>query len=477
MAIIGGQINPAFYQQPDYNGVVASAQNQSQGIANIGKQIGGAIKQYGDDEKTIKKSAQMAKSIRDAIPELAGMANNALAELSNPDLSQRDRLAIAEGIQDSLKIGVIGLENNRSNATLGMQKDELAAKIAAAKNAPLPAPDIKEIPVDGGTQMMEWNGRTGRYEPIRANVDGGIAPPDNVLPMGNPMDNTSALGNSSLTPNELKSFNNNLNNSNQDAQMIADAGGMVLPNKPSNQSRPGFKPNNQGETFRPANTDEIARYGVNGQVDLNGRFYPVQPPSGMSIKTNPDGSFEFVQGAGKGGKTPQEIVKSKADFSDSIGLIANAYSQIYTEGSAVVGGKASLANVLSATDAGQVFGRITGDKAQVYRDVINTQKPNVINAIREITGMSAKQMDSEKELQMYLKAMGDPILPVEANMQALLSLDKKYADGTITKQVLDANPNLAQSVSGYDIKLKDQPKDSKLKLDDETEQMLKDLGL
>jgi hypothetical protein len=130
MAIIGGQINPAYYPQPDYSGVVRSAQMQSQGIANIGQQIGGAIKQYGDDEKTIKKSAQMAKSIRDAIPELADMANNSLEQLSNPDLSQRDRLAIAEGIQDSLKIGVMGLENKRSNAMMQLE----AAKIAAAAN-------------------------------------------------------------------------------------------------------------------------------------------------------------------------------------------------------------------------------------------------------------------------------------------------------------------------------------------------------
>jgi hypothetical protein len=120
--------------QADYSGFTNAAAVAGNTFANIGQQIGGAIKQYGEDEKTIKKSAQMAKSIRDAIPELAGMADNALAELSNSDLSQRDRLAIAESIQDSLKIGVMGLENNRSNALLEIQQAELAAKIAAAGN-------------------------------------------------------------------------------------------------------------------------------------------------------------------------------------------------------------------------------------------------------------------------------------------------------------------------------------------------------
>jgi hypothetical protein len=126
---LGETINPQL-MKADYSGFTNAAAVAGNTFANIGQQVGNAIKQYGEDEKTIKKSAQMAKSIRDAIPELAGMADNALAELSNSDLSQRDRLAIAESIQDSLKIGVMGLENNRSNAMLQLE----AAKIAAAAN-------------------------------------------------------------------------------------------------------------------------------------------------------------------------------------------------------------------------------------------------------------------------------------------------------------------------------------------------------
>ena len=41
MAIIGGQINPALYPQPDYSGVVQSAQMKAQEVAKIGAGIGG----------------------------------------------------------------------------------------------------------------------------------------------------------------------------------------------------------------------------------------------------------------------------------------------------------------------------------------------------------------------------------------------------------------------------------------------------
>ena len=55
MAIIGGQINPALYPQPDYRGVVQSAQMQAREMANIGASIGGVIKDFGEAKKEQKK--------------------------------------------------------------------------------------------------------------------------------------------------------------------------------------------------------------------------------------------------------------------------------------------------------------------------------------------------------------------------------------------------------------------------------------
>ena len=112
--IMGAGINAALGRQ-DFSGYERAGQAYANGITNIGKQIGDYAKEHKLNEKTIKKAEQMAKSIRDAIPELKEMGDNALTELSNPDLSQRDRLAIAEGIQDSLKLGILGLDR-RDNA-------------------------------------------------------------------------------------------------------------------------------------------------------------------------------------------------------------------------------------------------------------------------------------------------------------------------------------------------------------------------
>lgn len=57
----------------------------------------------------------------------------------------------------------------------------------------------------------------------------------------------------------------------------------------------------QGAGFRVATPDEAAQYGAAaGQFGPDGRFYPVNPPSGMSVETGPDGQLKIVQGPGAG---------------------------------------------------------------------------------------------------------------------------------------------------------------------------------
>lgn len=64
-----------------------------------------------------------------------------------------------------------------------------------------------------------------------------------------------------------------------------------------------------GPTFRQATPQEAAQFGATaGQIDTaTGRFFPIQHPTGMTLRTTPDGGVELVQGpgagAGVGGRT------------------------------------------------------------------------------------------------------------------------------------------------------------------------------
>ncbi len=194
---LGESINPAF-MQADYSGYERAGNTVGNAFANFGEQVGGVIKKYGDDEKTIKKAEQMAKSIRDAIPELAQMGNNALNELNNPDLSQRDRLAIAEGIQDSLKLGILGLDRKDAALDRNFRERQAAnlmamqqSEIEAAQNMPIKK-NIVDVSVPGGKQQLLKDDYGNLY-----NLDGTqfnpseITPPDGVTPQGTPIDSSA----------------------------------------------------------------------------------------------------------------------------------------------------------------------------------------------------------------------------------------------------------------------------------------------
>lgn len=56
-------------------------------------------------------------------------------------------------------------------------------------------------------------------------------------------------------------------------------------------------------SFRPATLEEAAQFNaVAGQVDnRTNRFYPLNPPSGMTLTSTPEGGFQLIQGSGVGG--------------------------------------------------------------------------------------------------------------------------------------------------------------------------------
>jgi hypothetical protein len=62
-----------------------------------------------------------------------------------------------------------------------------------------------------------------------------------------------------------------------------------------------------GPEFRAATPEEAAQFGAaGGQFGPDGRFYPINPPSGMTVETTPDGGVRMVQGAGVGREAAAE---------------------------------------------------------------------------------------------------------------------------------------------------------------------------
>jgi hypothetical protein len=84
---------------------------------------------------------------------------------------------------------------------------------------------------------------------------------------------------------------------------------------------------------------------------------------------------------------------------------------------------------VSSTGPGQTVGKALGTDTQSLRNTIAQSRPLLLNAIKQATGMTAKQMDSNVELQMYLRAATDPTADIQSNRKALQKLNDLFGLG------------------------------------------------
>ena len=86
----------------------------------------------------------------------------------------------------------------------------------------------------------------------------------------------------------------------------------------------------------------------------------------------------------------------------------------------------NLAAGAASSASGQVTGRLLGTKSQSLRNTIAQQRPLLMQSIMKAAGMTAKQMDSNTELKLWLATATDPTLDFQANMKALDMLQQLY---------------------------------------------------
>lgn len=165
---------------------------------------------------------------------------------------------------------------------------------------------------------------------------------------------------------------------------------------------------------------------------------PADPTKMITVDArawNPTTRAGLVGTSGKeptAAKREDQASTGKEQVSGIVTNLRDMYSQLQTGGGIVDSNAGSLSNIparLSSTGAGQFAGQLVGTKNQKLRDTIEQQRPLLLNAIKNATGMSAKQMDSNAELKLYLAAATDPTKDVAANMEALDNLERLFGQG------------------------------------------------
>jgi hypothetical protein len=130
--------------------------------------------------------------------------------------------------------------------------------------------------------------------------------------------------------------------------------------------------------------------------------------------------------------------EAKTQLTDIVGSLKKNYETLKEQGGIVSTTESGFGNVgarLSSSGLGQAVGGAIGMKTQEERQKIEQTRPLLLNLIKNATGMSAQQMNSNAEMQLYLNAATNPQLSYEANLDALKNLDKLYGLGNVAKDI------------------------------------------
>ena len=527
MAIIAGQINPANYPQPDYSGVVSSAQMQAQGLADIGKSISGVIDNFGAAKKEQKKvdayNKASAKSIEAAITlgesyKIKGVKetlNPFLESYNDPNLSPIEKAALLDegkamipnvfgrfdqSQANAIQQAQVNARGSSTGRSVNLQQGEITETIGG-KQYKIPVifdPSTGETRRLDGTTVGAAAQTTSGIDasqttsginaalnlPIPAltgnsNRDATAINNAQQLPSVNEMDNTPAIMLTGGMPDGQGSLAN---------ASPVPVGSPTVTQQPKVDGIPGFIPDEPKEEGVVMTEEDVIKlinkgFKVSGRPLGDGKVFvtnqdSLAPQKGQEITYNPDGTvavrdISLSSDLNKAPTTslkegealvpdpnsptgtkvvqiPSEMrEKAQTDFSTYISQVGDSYAKLNEMGKAVSAGEANPLNYVFSTAIGQTMGRMFGEKGQPLRDQINTMAPNIINVIRQSTQMGSKGMDSNAEREFYIKAMGDPILPIEANIKALEALDKAYGKGNAVENMLKNYPELAQKVNKY----------------------------
>lgn len=149
-----------------------------------------------------------------------------------------------------------------------------------------------------------------------------------------------------------------------------------------------------------------------------------------------DGSLEPIKGGPADTKSQQKFA-GQENVDTLIGGLRDQYNILLANKGITSKEAGTLPNIqsaLSRSAVGQAVGQAVGSSNQSARNTIAQSRPLLLNAIKEATGMSAKQMDSNAELKMYLAAATDPNLDYESNIYALNQLENLFGTASANRQ-------------------------------------------
>ena len=128
----------------------------------------------------------------------------------------------------------------------------------------------------------------------------------------------------------------------------------------------------------------------------------------------------------------EKVAEGQLTLSDTLSTAETLVKDLAKMGGITSTSKSPLANLVTSLQTGtvgQIAGQKFGTKEQAKRDELKSIRLQLLNAVKEATGMSAQQLNSNVELKTYLDSLGSEGMTAEANLAILDNLSRRYLKG------------------------------------------------
>jgi hypothetical protein len=178
---------------------------------------------------------------------------------------------------------------------------------------------------------------------------------------------------------------------------------------------------------------------------------PTNPNQMISIDTRQykGGGTGAAGVIGVSGKEPTAAVREnkategKAQLQDQLDDLRASFTSLNEKRAITSQERNPVSNLLSSIQGsavGQIAGRTFGTKEQTERNLINSAKQRISTAIKNATGMSSQQLNSNFELKSMLDSLSDVNLGYEASMEIIDRLERDYVKGGGMKKGVQPTP-------------------------------------
>ena len=130
-------------------------------------------------------------------------------------------------------------------------------------------------------------------------------------------------------------------------------------------------------------------------------------------------------------------IKGQSNIDKTLDKMLGTYDQLVTSGDMISSQTAAadplgtLSRYLKGTTVGQETEKALGSKAQDKRNRISALRGQLLQDIKEATGQTSKELDSNFELKSALERLGDPTMSIESIRSIVSDLSSRYGSGKI----------------------------------------------